>query len=230
MEQKWFPSKRCPGVTCPRALCANSRYAANDCCPSCRHSQCMFSGCVTLSDFEAGHSWKPDPCTTCYCVSGEQLCEEKACPPLDCPTEMVVKKPGVCCSYCNYAKIKCALVASQTVNISIAHDSNNDDGVVDEDKLVSGGRRRGDDPCRMQVTKHRCERRMLMKHGRMYKCVPRSQKRHVSVDRRCNLNRAKISYNDVTQCVGHVMGVWKAGSSEPEPHCDFFVPNKARVT
>jgi len=73
------------------------------------------------------------------------------------------------------------------------------------------------------------ERRILMKHGRMYKCVPRSQKRHVSVDRRCNLNRAKISYNDVTQCVGHVMGVSKAGSSEPETHCDFFVPNKARA-
>ena len=224
MQLKSFPSLRCPGVTCSRILCADPRYTANDCCPLCNHSQCMFSGCVNLSDSQSGRSWKPEPCTTCRCVSGKQLCDKMACPRLDCPSELVATKPGVCCPYCNYSKIRCAVVSSKTVNISIAEYA-----VVDANRLDPGDRKSEEDKCVIQVTRHRCERKFLNMHGRMYKCVARSQKRHVSVDRRCQLSRAKISFTDVTQCVGHVLGAWKLRNNEPEPHCDFFVPNWDRI-
>lgn len=225
MELRRFPSLLCPGVTCPRILCADPHYNAKDCCPSCDHSQCLFSGCVTLSDSQAGNLWQPDPCTTCYCVNGKRLCDKKICPPLDCPAELTATKPGVCCPYCSYLKIKkgCKVLSDKTVNITIKYSE--DDVFADKESAPDDDENIKSD-CVIQVAKHRCATKLVKKYGKVYRCLPRYQKRHVNVNRLCHLNRAKIAYTDVTHCVGHVHGMRKGGSSIPEPQCDLFVPSR----
>lgn len=44
-------------------------------------------------------SWKPNPCTTCTCVSGNSHCTTQGCVPPPCPIQVTVPV-GKCCPTC----------------------------------------------------------------------------------------------------------------------------------
>ena len=120
--------------------------------------------------------------------------------------------------------------ADKTVNITIKYSDGDEDDELADKEAAPGDREKKESDCVIQVKKHRCATKWLKKYGKVYRCLPRYQKRHVNVNRQCHLNRAKIAYTDITHCVGHVQGMWRGGSSVPEPHCDLFVPSRDRST
>ncbi|CAC5413567.1 unnamed protein product [Mytilus coruscus] len=80
---------RCDAVSCD-IHCTHPRQG--DCCPVC--DDCMYEGRLIGN----GDQYKPDPCSTCSCQSGNVGCLTQTCPRLTCPrTE---KLPGQCCDVC----------------------------------------------------------------------------------------------------------------------------------
>ncbi|CAG2191701.1 unnamed protein product [Mytilus edulis] len=80
---------RCDAVSCD-VRCSHPRQG--DCCPVC--DDCMYEGRLIGN----GDQYKPDPCNTCSCQSGNVGCLTQTCPRLTCPrTE---KLPGQCCDVC----------------------------------------------------------------------------------------------------------------------------------
>ena len=67
----------------------------DQCCPGC----IITNGCDVHGEVIGVHSWKPDPCTTCTCVSGAAHCTIQGCVTPACPTPVVVPV-GQCCPVC----------------------------------------------------------------------------------------------------------------------------------
>ena len=221
LEKKNVTSSVCPGVFCPVPPCANPKYEVNSCCPTCKQSACMFSGCVEYSKVGLGSKWHPDPCTSCYCIMDKPICIRTHCPTLQCPKYQIVHRQGECCAACDYSKLNqklCEVVVDEMVNITIR---DKQDGVLRE---VRGPGMDG--LCSLKVVKHRCSRNLFRHNRLLYSCQPRSRKRQINVGNVCGLERARIAFKDVVYCSAKpVFQSWEGGDTDhSNEYCNMYFP------
>ncbi|XP_046680028.1 BMP-binding endothelial regulator protein isoform X1 [Homalodisca vitripennis] len=94
--------KACPVLNCPDTAVEHNK---GECCPQCKGSRRLIeppkgSCLLKLGLHQSGKTFQHDDCTKCTCSNGTLHCQRKSCPPLDCPEEMQVRVPGICCPYC----------------------------------------------------------------------------------------------------------------------------------
>ncbi|XP_070188785.1 uncharacterized protein [Littorina saxatilis] len=82
---------QCKRSMCPPTQCRHPRREG--CCPVC--NGCDYFGIQSPS----GETFKDPqhPCRSCACLAGEVICEERLCPPVNCPNPAVVE----CCPECS---------------------------------------------------------------------------------------------------------------------------------
>jgi len=167
----------CGAVQCPRPLCANPVTPDGECCPSCENSNCKFQGCVNIINGEA--SWKPDPCSTCFCRDNEMLCGIKGCRPLTqeaCLGFPVIQRPDRCCQSCDFGKpdLGCFAIAGLTASSNIT--------VSETDKLGSVR-----EPCSAEVPRYMCDKIGFRYRGRNFRCEPVMRFSYVRFEDGCPL-------------------------------------------
>ena len=164
---------------CPVPLCADPVRPDGGCCDTCDNSTCRFRGCVHFGAF--GPQWYPDPCTLCGCFDGEEVCSEIFCDIPECFGFPLKTDPDACCPRCDYgiADDDCAPIPVANVSLYAA--------------LGDGAQ------CRYDVTRHECDKRFLLRDGRVRECIGRKRARPV-VTRDCEGIR-KIITEDITQCI-----------------------------
>ena len=172
-------STPCNPDECPTPACANPKTVKDECCPSCEASSCKFKGCVNYGPF--GAQWRPDSCTICRCAAGQKVCSNIECEKPQCfgfPTKV---NPDSCCPVCDW-------------------------GISDEDcRPIPVGKKSlyvamGDDQqCQTDVLMHACDKSLIRKNGRLYRCKPRTRN-HVAQMNKCRGVR-KVVYLDVKECV-----------------------------
>ncbi|XP_069085493.1 kielin/chordin-like protein [Pleurodeles waltl] len=81
----------CKQKECPPVMCESPVESTTDkCCPRC------VEGCA--DGHQEGETWKPEPCNTCTCLSGQVQCVTKTCAPSSCEHPIIPR--GKCCPEC----------------------------------------------------------------------------------------------------------------------------------
>jgi len=145
-------------------------------CGSCDHSQCKYEGCLYYGAFFT--SWKPDPCTHCYCQGGFKYCTTNFCnEELDCYGYPKVKRPGKCCEECDFGDSEdaCSL-------IPVRYEPYKYDTSVSCSKVV----------------KHDCDKLFVYSEGKYYRCLGNPGYSKASNSPGCEEEEGW--YGDITEC------------------------------
>ena len=141
--------------------------------------ECEPRGCVYSGAF--GLTWRPEPCTTCYCEDGKEQCHSHGnCPALDCFGFPNITEPWACCPVCDFGvpNDECHAVPVRKQALYVAL---------------------GDDQCQTEVLEYGCNNRVVFQEGKWYKCVSRSKKNKPAFLRNCNSDMVrKVVYRTNT--------------------------------
>ena len=167
----------CSLVLCARPLCANPVTPPGECCPSCKDSNCNFTGCVNFND-KFGPQWQPNPCKFCQCDKerNEPICAVSRCsiPPTreDCFGFPVVTKPWECCSSCDFGKPEtgCFVVPQ-----------------VFSKRNITVSQSIGRNQCSAEVNDHTCDKFGFRFRGKKFRCDPVQGRRLVRFGKTCPL-------------------------------------------
>ena len=175
------PTAPCdPNEECPSRDCADPIYPQGyQCCPSCEHSNCTFRGCVHYGAFFP--TWRPDPCTSCWCHGGAEQCSITSCPALNCYGFPEITSENECCRKCDFgiARDECGPVPVGVKSLYVAL---------------------GDDSCQTDVLIHQCDKEFVFKGGTWYECTAVEKMTSKRMGRSCDKFR-RVVHNDVAECV-----------------------------
>ncbi|XP_076856944.1 extracellular matrix organizing protein FRAS1 isoform X2 [Brachyhypopomus gauderio] len=116
--EEWSPSActtcecqdghvQCSAAECQPITCMpdeNLVIRPGRCCPECISKPCRAGG----AEYEDGHQWQKNSCTTCVCERGQSRCHTEKCPPLHCDKGQTrVQRPGQCCAECVSSRGTC---------------------------------------------------------------------------------------------------------------------------
>lgn len=165
-----------PTPPCEHPVISNPEHEGP--CPCFHCPNCTFRGCVRFG--WTGPTWQPDPCTVCSCFNDEELCTRIQCPKLECYGFPVVTRPRRCCPECDFG-----IAADQCGPIPIRNQS----------LYVALGDQQS---CRADVVLHGCDKDLLLKDGKIFKCVSKERLQSHTFERNCPIR--KVVYRDVREC------------------------------
>ncbi|XP_029378341.1 kielin/chordin-like protein [Echeneis naucrates] len=82
-------------VSCPTPRCKHPARREGECCPTC--DACEYDR-RTYTDGKVFNPAGSGPCLQCRCKSGNVICHEEKCPPIQCATPII--DPHRCCPIC----------------------------------------------------------------------------------------------------------------------------------
>ena len=195
---------------CLPAYCADPTVS-EDGCESCDNSSCMYKGCVSYGAFFP--SWKPDPCTFCVCVDGQEECTISECgeEPI-CHGYPLVTKPGQCCPECDYGipKDDCGVIPYKIQSLYVSL---------------------GDYSCQTDVLMHKCDKTYIYnsEERAYYLCIEIEGVRQIEMADKCESRIHEVTYKDAKECetkkvhdiseLIHVIPIY----DDVSEHCAFFV-------
>ena len=197
-EQRHRRRNRCNQNDCPPLTCADpAPPEPGRCCSSCANSTCLFRGCVYYGAF--GPSWRPDPCTICFCDSGEERCSEIPCDTPECFGFPLMTRNYSCCPECDFGigDDECGPIPVRKQGLYVAL---------------------GDESCHSEVVIHECDKTFVYKNGQIMKCEP-GRRRNMAhrLGGECPIRR--VVYTDVRDC--HL----RVPSRHEIPQDDIFGPD-----
>lgn len=136
-------------------------------------------GCIKAGAFYV--TWRPEPCTTCYCDdNGEEQCYQQRCPQLDCFGYPNKTEPWSCCPVCDFgvADDNCSLVPTSRQALYVAL---------------------GDAQCRTEVVVQGCNKELVYRDRKWYKCVSGTKKNKAVHLKECETMR-KVVYKSMAEC------------------------------
>ena len=162
---------------CPPVNCADPTYREN--CPSCEHSNCTLEGCVQHTWH--GTIWRPDPCTVCQCIAGQKSCYEVVCHEPECFGYPNTTKPNHCCPECDWgiANNECGPIPVAWKSLYVALGDNHH--------------------CQKDVLVHECDKRIVWKDGKYYRCKPITRGTPVWLENCEGVRRVVI--DDISECI-----------------------------
>lgn len=140
---------------------------------------CPMRGCIKSGAF--GVTWRPEPCTTCYCdAEGRERCYERRCPKLDCFGYPNKTEPWACCPVCDFGvpDDRCGAVPARREALYVAL---------------------GDAQCHAEVVTQDCNKRVVYRDGEWYKCVA-AQKRNRAVFLEGCESMRKVVVKSIPEC------------------------------
>ena len=176
------PGDPAQATTCPPCpitpRCEHPVISNPDTCP-CEHCpNCTFKGCVRFG--WTGAYWQPDPCTVCSCFNDQERCTRIQCSKPECYGFPLVTRPRKCCPECDYgiAADECGPIPNRNQSLYVA--------LGDERS------------CQEDVVLHGCDKDLLLKDGKIFKCFPKERLRSHTFERNCPIR--KVVYKDVREC------------------------------
>ena len=150
-------------------------------CGTCLFSKCKYEGCLYTGHLKS--YWKPKPCMKCFCENGKKKCYRIKCNEgKSCYGYPRVKRPGECCSECDFGDSRhaCSVIPAYTLRYN----------PIDPKSTCS------------KLIKHKCNYRFINTNkGKWYECIKEVNYRQFSDNPGCS--SLSGSYEDVTKCVPH---------------------------
>ena len=131
-------------------------------------------------------TWRPDPCTTCMCSDGMEICAVADCAPVQCFGFPVVTRPQRCCQECDFGvnSTECAAVPVRTRRVPV---------------------QLGDTVCQEEVVEYECDKMFIVDDdGTWFGCDAIREQVNVSASdlpqRRCGPQVSQVTYETVARC------------------------------
>lgn len=143
-------------------------------------SPCPMRGCIKSGAF--GVTWRPEPCKTCFCdADGREQCYEQRCPPLDCFGYPNKTEPWACCPVCDFGvpDDRCGVVPTSRKALYVSL---------------------GDAQCRTEVVTQDCNKPVVYRDRKWYKCVAKPKRNRAVILKDCEAMR-KVVVKSIPECV-----------------------------